>query len=233
MQSTHRDERLLGVLLLLQLAGLIVPFIMLGPVASPGFLATAATNAGQIRFGLLLLLTNGALTVGISSMLRRRTHTAGPSLGRWLLVLGAAMLVLQAVDNMHVLGMLATSEAHATASQTVRAVLETQSGVLAATRQAAHYTTLLAIGSWMLVFYAACWRARVAPWPFAVLGLLAATVHVAGVSMPVLLGASASAPMAMGLAASHVALAGWLITRRQVRAKAGDRLPPSVHGVPS
>ena len=61
--------RTVGVLLLLHLAaGLIVPFVMLGPViAPPGFLANAAGIPNQVRAAVLLLFVGCAIAIGIAS----------------------------------------------------------------------------------------------------------------------------------------------------------------------
>lgn len=214
MHSGRRDGRLLGSLLLLQLAGLIVPFVMLGPVATPGYLAAAAGSAGQIRFAVLLLLANGALTTAIAITQYPRFRITSLGLARWLVVLGSGMIVLQAVDNTQVMGMLALSQAYGAAdAQGPGLVFEVLGPATAATRRAAHYSVLLVIEAWMLVFYLACWRTRAVPWILPAVGVLAAALHVIGATMPVFLGTPAMAPLTMVLAASHVALALWLMTR--------------------
>lgn len=228
ISGAYRDGRRLGALLLIQLAGLIVPFVMIMPAASGDYLTMAADRAGQIRLGLVLLLANAGVTIGVSTWLHGSKVSVGPAAGRWLLMLGGAMLVLQAVDNVHLLGMVAASESYAIANLKGRTTIEIYSAHLATTRHAAHYTTLLIIGSWMLVFYASCWRARLVPRPFALLGLAAATLHLGGVSLPVALGSMPMAEMAMGLAVSHLALAGRLLLRG-----IGDSTPPLRRTAPS
>ena len=214
MPSEKRDGRLLGGLLLLQLAGLIVPFIMLSTVATPGFLPAAAGSAGQIRVAVLLLLANSALTTAIAIILYPRFRTTSPGLARWLVVLGGGMIALQAVDNSQVMEMLALSQAYGAAgSQDAGPMFDVLGPVSAATRRAAHYSVLLVIEAWMLVFYTACWRARVVPWILPAFGVLAAALHVIGATLPVFLGTRSMAPLTMVLAVSHIALALWLIVR--------------------
>lgn len=124
------------------------------------------------------------------------------------------MIALQAVDNSRVMEMLALSQAYgATDALGLRPVFEALGPATAATRRAAHYSVLLVIEAWMLVFYAACWRTRAVPWILAAAGVLAAALHVVGATMPVFIGTPAIVPLTMLLAASHVALAVWLITR--------------------
>jgi len=212
--SERRSGRLLGLLLLVQLAGLIVPFVMLRPVAGAGFLVSAAGSAGAIRLALLLLLINGALATAIAITEYPRFRPTTPRLARWLVVLGSSMIALQAVDNTRVMEMLALSRAYGAADPPASAPLFDLLGpATAATRRAAHYSALLVIEAWMLVFYAACWRTRALPRVLPAMGILAATLHVIGGTMPVFLGTPAMAPLTMLLAVSHVALAVWLITR--------------------
>jgi len=214
MNSAKRLGRMTGLLLIAQLAGLIVPFVMLKALyAPPDFLRSAAQGADVIHCSLLLLVANGAVTTGIAIYLHPVLRSSGRGLASWLIVLGALMLALQAVDNSHVQGMVALSQQYAAAAGTAREALEQFAPVVAAARRNAHYTVLLTIGAWMLVFYAALWRARLVPWGFAAFGVLAAALHLAGVSLPVLAGAHSVMVLAPVLAASHGALILWLLAR--------------------
>ncbi len=232
MVDEARSGRLLGVLLLVQLAGLIVPFILLGPVATPGYLVSAADSAGQIRFALLLLMGNGALTTAIAINQYSRFQTTSPGLARWLVVLGGAMIALQAIDNTRVMEMLALSQAHGVADALGR---DTVVGILgpatAGTRRAAHYSVLLVIEAWMLAFYSACWRTRAVPLILPAAGVLAAALHVVGATMPVFLNTPTIIPLTMLLAVSHVTLAAWLILRGWTTPLPDETLDPLKHGV--
>lgn len=218
--KSHTD-RLVGLLLLVQLAGMIVPFIMMGAVATPGYLGLAAGKAPQIRLALLLLLTNGVLTTIIAIALYPRLRTASPNLAVWLVILGAGMVALQAVDNVQVMGMLALSQAYV-ADTLSRPLLEVLGAWAAATRQTSHYLLLLTVGAWMLLFYAACWRTRVVPRLLSGFGMAAAMLHLTGVSLPVLLGFGSIPPMATALALSHPALAGRLLAHGFDERRGGD-----------
>jgi hypothetical protein len=209
-----RDGRLLGGLMLVQLAGLIVPFVMLGPIVTSGYLSSASSSAGQIRSALVLLLGNGAIATAIAITQFARFRIRSVGLARWLVVLGAVMISLQAIDNTRVMEMLVLSKAHAAADGPGAEVLRSALGpVAAATRHAAHYSVLLVVEAWMLIFYAACWRCGAVPWILPAGGMLAASLHVVGVTMPVLLGTSTIPFLAMFLAVSHLALALRLLTR--------------------
>jgi hypothetical protein len=214
MPSSTRQGRILGLLVLAQLAGLIVPFVMLKALyAPPGFLESAAHGASTIRWSLLLLLANGALTTGISIYAYPLLRAAGEGLARWLIVVGVAWLILQAVDNTQVLAMLSLSERYAGAQGASREWLAAVGLLASATRRIAHYTVLLAVGAWMVLFYGLLWRSRLVPWFIAALGEIAAPLHLVGVSLPVLLGFPSLTQVAPGLAVSHGALIIWLLVK--------------------
>ncbi|MHB0962367.1 MAG: DUF4386 family protein [Gemmatimonadaceae bacterium] len=80
-------------------------------------------------------------------------------------------------------------------------------------RRTAHYTVLLVVGAWMLSFYGALWRSRLVPRAIAALGVLAAALHLVGVSLPVLLGYPSLMQAAPGLAVSHGVLIIWLLAK--------------------
>lgn len=214
MHSSRRQGQILGLLVLVQLAGLIVPFVMLHALyAPPGFLESAAGGALPIRWSLLLLLANGALATGISLYVYPLLRVRSEGLARWLIVAGAAWLILQAVDNTHVLTMLALSERYTAASGSPRELFDALGSLASSTRRTAHYTVLLAIGAWMLLFYSALWRSRLVPWLVPAIGEVAAALHLAGVSLPVLLGYPSLMQVAPGLAVSHGALIIWLLAK--------------------
>lgn len=214
MRSFTRKGRILGWLLLVQLAGLIVPFVMLRALyAPPGFLESAAHGAAQIRWALLLLLANGAVTAGISIYAHPSLRPSGRVLTDGLIVLGAAMFILQAVDNTHVRAMVALSQRNIESAGASREMLEALGALAASTRRTAHYTVLLVVGAWMLSFYSALWRSRLVPRTVAALGVLAAALHLGGVSLPVLLGYPSLMQVAPGLAVSHGVLIVWLLAK--------------------
>lgn len=214
MHSSSRQGRILGLLVLVQLAGLIVPFVMLRALyAPPGFLESAAPSAALIRWSLLMLLANGALTVGLSHRVYPFLRPSSEGMAKWLIVASLAWLILQAVDNTHVITMLALSERFTAASGSPRELFDALGPLASSTRRTAHYTVLLAIGAWMLLFYSALWRARLLPWPVPAVGVLAAVAHLSGVSLPVLLGYRSVPTLGMGLAVSHVLVIFWLLAR--------------------
>lgn len=214
MNSATRQGRILGLLVLLQLTGLIVPFVLLRALyAPPGFLESAAQSAQVIRWSLLLLLANGALTTGIVFYAYPILRATSEGLARWLIVVGVAWLILQAVDNTQVLTMLALSERYAAATGSPRELFDALGPLASSTRRLAHYTVLLAVGAWMLLFYCALWRSRLVPRLVPAIGVLAATLHLVGVSLPVLLDYPSLMQVAPSLAVSHGLLVAWLLAK--------------------
>jgi hypothetical protein len=181
--------------------------------APPGFLETAAQSGSQVRWALVLLLANGALATGISLYTYPFFRASGAGLARWFVVVGVAWLILQAMDNTQVLTMLSLSELYAATPDSQRDLFSALGSLASSTRRTAHYTVLLAIGFWMLLFYSALWRLRLVPWIVAALGDIAAPLHLVGVSLPVLLGFPSLPQVAPGLAVSHSVLLVWLLSR--------------------
>jgi hypothetical protein len=66
MNFTKRVGRTIGVMLLLQLTGFIVPFALLHPLTKIDYHTTAAEYSVRTKVALLLFVINCALTIGIS-----------------------------------------------------------------------------------------------------------------------------------------------------------------------
>jgi hypothetical protein len=214
MLSERGRGRLVGGLTILQLVGLIVPFVLLLPIVTPpgATLADAAASSTRIRAGVLLLVVNGLVTIGISIAAWPTLRRTSETLALWLVVLGALMLGVQMVDNIQILSMLALSQAHAAAGATADSLLDVAIAI-GATRRWAHLSELLVIDAWILVFYLGLIRARALPrllWAF---GLLTVAAHFVAIPLPGFLGLGAVAEAGMPMALSHVATAGWLVAR--------------------
>lgn len=214
MSSSVRTGRIVGALLLVQLAGLIVPFVLLAPLTgSPqSALAQAANAAPQIQLAVLLLFVNGALTVGISilaySVVRERSERAALA----LLVAAVVMLVLQAVDNAHIFTMLSLSQQFSGAEGPGES-FGRLAVVTATTRRWVHYTELLAIDCWILLFYLTLQRLSLAPALLTMLGVLTVMLHLVAIPLRRFAGADPITWMGAPMAVSHVALAGWLMAK--------------------
>lgn len=212
MKSAKSMARLIGLLLFIQLAGLIIPFVLLRPMMTADFLTDAARYSSQIKVAVFLLFWNCALTIGISIVawpVLRRYSEAGALL---LLVVSAIMFTLQAVDNAHLMSMLSLSQQYAQAGGPEE-LLRTLAEAIRSTRRWTHYSELLAIDAWIFVFYGLLFRFALAPRALAAFGLLTVILHFMGIILPLFLGYSSVTLMGATMALSHLCLVMWLATR--------------------
>lgn len=226
MNSERNTGRLIGILLFLQLAGLIVPFVMLLPLAGgpQAYLANASGASPQIKLAVVLLLANCALTMGISIAAFRSFRERSEPMALWLLAASVIMFVLQAVDNVHALAMLSLSQRHAEPGAPAEA-FQALAAAAGSTRRWAHLTELLSIDAWIGLFYGILYRFAVVPRPLAAFGLITVALHFSGITLRMYLGQNPVTLMGASIAASHVALASWLVARgfagRRMRASSG------------
>jgi hypothetical protein len=214
MGPEKRAGRTVGMLLYLQLAGLIVPFVLLLPLAAgpKAYLANAAGASVQIRTAVLLLFANCALTIGITIVASRVLRQYSEAMHLWLLAAGVSMFLLQAVDNIHVLSMLSLSQQYSATAGADALSLAVASAV-GGTRGWSHTTELLVIDCWIALLYVALFRFVLVPRALAALGLVTVTLHFIGVPLPGFAGYRPIAALAPLMAVSHVALATWLVIK--------------------
>ncbi|MEW6736184.1 MAG: DUF4386 domain-containing protein [Acidobacteriota bacterium] len=204
--------RIIGLLLLVQLAGLIVPFVLLLPMTTTDFLANAAANTSQIRLALLLLLVNCALTIGISIVTYPVFREYNSAMALLLVVVSVIMFSLQAVDNVHLISMLSLSEQYVKAGGSEE-LFQTLSVVVRSTRRWAHYSELLIIDTWIFLLYSLLYRFRLVPRVLAGFGLITVLLHFTAIPLPLLLGYSSVTLLGVPMAFSHISLAIWLLAK--------------------
>jgi hypothetical protein len=213
MKPSNSVGRTIGLLLFVQLMGLILPFVLLLPITTAEFLENAAEVASQIRVAVLLLFANGALTIGIAIVAFPALCEYGYRMALLLLVVSVTWFTMQAVDNVHLLSMLSLSERYAEGGASNAELF----GVLAASARSsrvwAHYTELLVVETWFFVFYGALFRFAVVPRPLAGFGMLMVVLHAAGLTVPMFIGYGSVPALAISLAFSHLAVGGWLVAR--------------------
>jgi uncharacterized protein DUF4386 len=214
MESTQRTGRGVGLLLLIQLAGLIVPFVLLHPLTrgTQNYLAHAVESAVQIRVAVFLLLANCALTIGISIAVFRVFCQHSESAALWLLAVSVIMFLLQAVDNVHVLSMLSLSQQYSHAGGE-DALPQALAAVVGSTRRWAHLTELLVIDCWLFSLYGILYRLALVPRALAGFGLFTVLLHCAGIPLRGLLGYAVVMPMGVAMGVSQIALAIWLLAK--------------------
>jgi Domain of unknown function (DUF4386) len=211
MRDAKSVGRLTGVLLLVHLAGLIVPFVLLHPITrgSQDWLANAAGSSSQIKVAVFLLFANCALTIGITIAAWPVFRQYSETMALWLLALGVIMFTLQAVDNAHVLSMVSLSQQYLQAGGP-NDVFQTLAAATGSTRRWVHYSELLAIDAWIFMLYSVLFRFRLVPRALAIFGLLTVVLHFTGITLPLWLGYPGATLMGASMAVSHLALAVWL-----------------------
>lgn len=219
MNSARRNGRMLGLLLPLHLAiGLIVPYVLLLSItgAPAAFLVEAAEIATRVRLSVGLLFLGGVIPVAITATAWPILGERGRALGQWLLALAAVNLCLQVVENQHWLTMLSVSEEFTRASVADSEQWQALGTTVRSAWKWAHYTHLLAAVGWILLFCVALYRLAIVPRALAAFGVLTASLHIIGVTLPVLLDYRLPFGMelyGMPLGVAYLVLAFWLAVR--------------------
>lgn len=214
MRYAKSTGRIIGLLLFVQLAGLIVPFVLLRPLTTDpqNYLANAAGYSFQIKVAVFLLFANCALTIGITIAAFRVFRQYSEATTLWLFAASVIMFLLQAVDNVHLLSMLSLSRQYATAGGPVE-LFQTLAAAVGSTRRWAHFTELLVIDCWIFLLYSVLYRFRLVPRSLAAFGLITVVLHFTGIPLPGFLGYGIVTLMGVPMALSHTVLAVWLLTR--------------------
>lgn len=212
MTSGKRTGRIVGALLVLQLAGIIIPFVLLHPLASIDYIATAASYTLQIKVAVLVFFASGAVTIGISIAAWRVFRRQSEPMAIWLIVLSVICFMLQAVDNVHIMSMLSLSQQYAAGGGSEE-IFNTLAALVRSTRRWAHYPWLLGFDFWLAVFFAILLRFALVPRPLAGLVLLTVAVQFVAVPLAGFFGypitTNLGLPMAFGLLTTAI----WLVVK--------------------
>lgn len=213
MTSARNSSRIIGALLIVQLVLLILPFILVMPVATRDFLAVAAGHASQIRIGVLLLLANGGLTIAISLAAFPHIRRYGEGAALLLLAVSIIWFTMQAIDNAHIMSMLSLSSDDASGGTASVEGIKAIAASMRSTRTWVHYTELLVFDAWFLAFYGALFRYSLVPRPLAGFGIAMAVIHASAIPLPFFLQYTGMPWAGVSLAFSHLAVGGWLIAK--------------------
>jgi hypothetical protein len=205
-----RPGRTIGVMLLLQLVGFILPFVLLHPLMSADYIANAANYSFQIKAAVLLFFANGALTVGISIASWPFFKQYSEPMAMWLIVLSVIMFVLQASDNIHIMSMLSLSQQFVDAGSPA-AQYDAIAGVVRTTRRWSHYPELFAIDFWIMLFQVILLRFSLVPRPLAVFSLSTMVLHFVAVPLSGFLGYGINTTLGVPMAFGLLAISVWLI----------------------
>ena len=214
MKSAKSTGRMIGVLLFVQLAGLIVPFVLLHPLTSGprDYLANAAGASFQLKVAVFLLFANCALTIGITIAAWPIFRQYSEAMTLWLLAASVIMFLMQAVDNAHILSMLSLSQQYAQAGGPDE-LFQTLAAVVGSTRRWVHFTELFVIDGWIFLLYISLFRFALVPRALAVFGLLTVVLHFTAIPLRGFLGSSLVTPLGVPMGLSQLALAVWLMAK--------------------
>ena len=216
MTNAERTGRVLGVMLLFQFIGMMVGFILITAPLQTDYLATAAPNAVRIKAGLLVLLANCALTIGISITAWRLIRARSQPLALWLIVLSVIMFVMQAMDAVHSMSMVSLSQQFLNAGSP-REAFDALGQSVRATRRWSHFLELWAIDAWLATFYFVLTRYALVPRVVAGLSLLTVVIHFLAIPLPGILGYGINTAFGVPLAFGMLLTAGWLMVKDVAR----------------
>ena len=212
MSDSKRVGRIVGAMLLLQLVGLMVGFILITePLRTPDYLTTAALNAARIKAGVVVLLANCALAIATSVIAWRVFREYSSQMGIWLIVLSLLMFVMQAVDTVHIMSRLSLSERFVESGGVQSDIYDAFAASVRATRRHAHYLELLAIDFWFGMFYAIVLRFALVPRLVAGFSILTLVLHFFAVPAPGFLGFGINTMLGVPLAFGMLVMSVWLI----------------------
>ena len=212
MSDSKYVGRVVGAMLLLQLVGLMVGFILItDPLKTPDYLSTASADAARIKAGVVVLLANCALGIATSVTAWRVFREYSSQMGIWLMILSLLMFVMQAVDTVHIMSMLSLSERYIDSGGAQSDVYNALAASVRATRRSAHYLELISIDFWFGMFYAIVLRFTLVPRLVAGFSILTLVLHFVAVPAPGFLGYGINTSLGVPLAFGMLAMSVWLI----------------------
>ncbi|HZF10157.1 MAG TPA: DUF4386 domain-containing protein [Thermoanaerobaculia bacterium] len=214
MEATSRPGRIVGALILAQMVGsVLVNFVLTAPLfGTPGFLVSAAAHPRRIGISVLLGLAIGAISLAIAITAFPVFRPRSQAMTLWFFALGVVSLALAVVEQMNVMSMLSLSQAYAKTGVADRESFQALRGVVAASRNWAHFVGLIVGGCTHFVLYAVLYRFALIPRALAAFGLVAVLLQITAVSMP-LFGHDVVFPLLAPMGVSQLALALWLLTK--------------------
>jgi len=214
MAAARRAGRIIGVLIIIQMVGSgVVNFTLEAPLFSaPGFLVNAASHSQQLGLAVLLGLATEALWVGIAITAFPVFAQRSQTMMLWFIALAVVIMAVAVAENAAVMSIVSLSEAYTKASAAEREQIQIVKIVVASARNWAHYMARIFDGGAIFVFYLTLYRFELVPRALAGFGLIAVTLMVTAVAMP-LFGHDVIFPMLAPLGLSQLILAVWLITK--------------------
>jgi Domain of unknown function (DUF4386) len=214
LSASPRSGRILGLLILGQMAGsVIVNAVLAAPLSGePDFLVSAAAHPTRIGLSVLgALATNGcfvAIAIAAFPIFRERAGF----MALWLVSLAIVSLTTAAAEGISGLSMLSLSQAYVAAAAGDHAQLQALAGFARSARHWSHFVARIIDGSTLLVLYAVLFRGALVPRALAGFGIAATVLQLVAVSMP-LFGHPVVFTLLAPLGVSQLALALWLLMK--------------------
>jgi hypothetical protein len=185
MTTTRNAGRIAGALMIAQgIGSYVTNFVLLRPVlAPPGSLVNAAPHAFEVGLSATLGILAGALGLAIAITVLPVFRQFSERMALTFVAMGAVALSLAAVENGALMSMLSLSKAFV-ASGADPAAFDSLRGVVAASRNWAHFTHVTIGGVTLLVFYIALYRFALVPRVLAAVGLIACVLQLTSVTRP-------------------------------------------------
>lgn len=212
MRSPKEVGRVMGLALLVQV--LLAPpvyFVWMRPVTAPGFLASAAGSAFQIRAALLLAFVPGAMTMVVAIAALPIFRRFSERFAFAYLALSAVALSTLAMETLATRNLLLLSEEFAKAGAAT-GLLQMLGSMARTTWSGVHFTNLLLAHGTAFVLYLILFRFTLVPRALAGFGMAAFLLSTTVVAMH-LLGYGFSFTLIMPAALSVIALIAWLLAR--------------------
>lgn len=214
MQSNIKTGRIVGVMLLLQVAlAILVNFVFTAPLfGEPGFLINAAPHATQIAQSVVIGLAMGLLGLAIASLLYPIFKVYSAPLALFYFSLCTAGFALTVVENTKIMSMLSLSQAYAQAGSGQEALYQGLRIVVKDARNWTHFIGMLVSGITVFTFYLTTLRFNLIPRLLSGFGLLAALSHLTAITMP-LFGHDVDFRLIAPLGICEILLGLWLIVK--------------------
>lgn len=213
MKSKKNAGRLVGGLLLAQLVGMFVSFYFLAPGVTTDYLEIAAGMEGTIRMSVIVLFVNSALTLAMALVAFPAIREYSLRTAIVLLAFGVIWIVVQSIDNAHILSMLSLSQRYAESGGANADLYNLMGLNVRSTRIAIHFTELLVVDVWFTGLYGALFAFRLVPRPIGALALLGVALHLIGVPLPLFIGYPFMMNLAFGIIPGYVLIGGWLLAK--------------------
>jgi hypothetical protein len=214
MTTAMNVGRTVGVLLIVQMtAGYVTNFVLLQPAFDPpGFLVNAAPHATRFGAAAMLGIVSAGISLAIAITVLPLLRQLSERMALLYLALSVAALSLAVVENAKVMSLLSLSQAYAASNGADPTSFQGLRGVVAASRNWAHYSQLIVGGSTFVALFAALYRFALIPRVLAGFALAAAALQIATVARP-FFGAAVIFPLLAPAGIAYLLSALWLTVK--------------------